>query len=1062
MPMKTTFLKNYRYIKLAGLGLGVLVVATVAYEMSQSSEPVQQAVATQPPSSICKHGAGCSHHHASKSVSNPNESGYQFPEQKIAGPIVMSPQSISESQRGDLLKLDFGGELQLSARVVVKTAFPGKEKSVNMELVGRNGSVYWLEKADGGIMGNVILKEDGRNIVYEYSGQDGDWVIRQISQPEYVCSSGDTDDSIGMPISNAPLTAAGESAIVPLLNSLPGAEAVVYIDFDGEVVSGTRWVNGDTINAEPSGFDEQQIRDCWEEVAEDMRPYKINVTTDRDVYDAAPQNKKMMCIVTPTNDAAPGAGGVAYLNSFYDGSVDPCWCFNLTIDSAGLTVSHEIGHTFGLFHDGLDGQEYHPGNGTWGPIMGAPFFSDVRTWSIGDYEGNTNTEDDLAIIDSRSANYRNDQYGDTDADAFDLAGETGDEAVGIVGIIEKPDDIDVFNFTTSGGSVKITVTPEEGGNDFVNNMNIRLQLYNEAGELIAEDDPENSYAASIDTELETGNYTLHVEGTNNGSPDVSGFSDYGSIGQYGLTGNVGGLGGLIVEIIEPLLEEVSIADGNGLVLAAAVIGNEDFVNWRAVGVPAGGNVAFSSTSSKATRATFTGPGIYTLRFRASLDPIFTDKELKVSVEALSQKPVYANRGPVVRIQPEDLYYSMQGLITGRVSDDGVPSTAQPAYEWKVVSGNAEISNIRAQRPNIVFKDNEPNIVSLESSDGQIRTFAQAQVQSFFDQRVITDQGARGRWFIPQNNDLGAEWTEVGYDDSAWNQGGSGFGFDPDNRYSFFIGNGSDLQSAMRGKSSSAFIRLPFSLPQLTYVQGLKLSVNYNDAFVAYVNGVEVARRNAPSGELSWDAKAVTSRSQQATLFAEEIDLMQSQVPLNTGENILAIHGMNAGIEDDDFVLNPIIAAELIASPFFSFLERNGLEFDSGELPGGDNDGDNNINLVEHALGTNPIVASQELAPLKAGSSANGSIKITLPVDAPEDVDYYIERARGGVGADDWQVIATKRGAGEWAGDAIFTMIDKIVAGNITYSLRELNVAPDPSNVRLYRLGYSLRGPEVNP
>jgi len=1066
--MKTTFLKTPRNIKLASLGLGVLAVATVTYQMSSLGKQEIQPKASQASSDFCEHGLGCSHNQKANSASNVNESGYQFPAQKIAEPVTTSPRSISESQRGDLLKLDFGNDLQLSARVVVKTTFPDNEKSVNMELLGRNGSVYWLEKPDGSIMGNIILKEDGKNIIYEYSGQDGDWVIQQITQPQFVCSSGDTDDSIGMPIGDAPDGPVGQAGIIPLLNSLPGAEAVVYIDFDGEEVSGTRWVNGGTINAEPADFSEDRIREVWEEVAEDMRPFKINVTTDRAVFDATPQNKKMMCIVTPTNDAAPGAGGVAYLNSFYDGSIDPCWCFNLGTGSAAQTVSHEIGHTFGLNHDGLTSQndpEYHRGNGTWGPIMGAPFGLNVVTWSDGNYEGSTNTEDDLEIINTRSAAFRDDEYGDTAADAFDLAGETGDEAVGIEGVVETPEDVDVFRFTTSGGAVKLNAEPEGvniGGSGFVTNMNIRLQLYNDAGELIAEDDPENSYAASIDTELETGNYTLHVEGTNSGSPDVSGFSDYGSIGQYGLTGNVGGLGGLIVNIEQPQLEEVSIADGNGLVLAASVVGGEDFVNWQATGVPAGGGVTFSSTSTKATRATFSGPGIYTLRFRASLDPIFTDKELKVSVERPRTQKVYPNRGPAIIIEPADLYFTREGLITGRVSDDGVPSSAQPAYEWKVISGTAEISNIRAQRPQLIFNDSEPSLIALESSDGQIRTFAQAQVQSFFDQRTIVDQRATGRWLVPQSNDLGLDWTLPEFDDSSWNQGPLGFGFDPDNRYSFFIGQGTDLQSSMRGVSSSAYIRLPFSLPQLTYVQDLKLSVNYNDAFVAYINGVEVARRNAPSGVLDWDAKAVTSRSQQATLFAEEIDLIQDGIPLNTGPNILAIHGMNAGIDDDDFVVNPIIKAELIASPFFSFLEQNGLEFDSNELPVADSDEDYNINLVEHALGTSPIVAGEELSPLAAGSSSNGAIKITLPVDAPEDVDYHIERARGGVGADDWQVIATKRGAGGWTGDSIFTMIDKIVEGNITYSLRELNVAPDPSNVRLYRLGYSLRGPIANP
>ena len=1068
--MIVTFLKKNPYIKLACVALGIFAVSALIYKMSPSSE---QAIAepSKHDSAACNHGVGCTHNHQSFGDSQTKNPATQYPAVRLQNPVVSASQSIYQSKPGDRLKLNFGEGLVFEGQVKVNKAFPENRQSVSMRLLGRRGSVYWLEKADGSVMGNIILTEGEKNIIYRYSGREGDLVIRQISQQAYVCSSGETDDNIGMPVSDAPFTPAGESAIIPLLNSLPGAEAVVYIDFDGEEVSGTRWnaLEGrpPTINAEPAGFDEQQIREVWEEVAEDMRPFQINVTTDRAVFDAAPQNKKMMCIVTPTSTAFPGTGGVAYLNSFYDGSIDPCWCFNLGRGSAAQTVSHEIGHTFGLRHDGLTSQndpEYHRGNGTWGPIMGAPFGLSVVTWSDGNYEGNTNTEDDLEIINTRSAAFRDDQYGDTAADAFDLAGDTGQEAVGIVGVVETPQDIDVFSFTTSGGSVKLSADPE--GVDvsnvgFVTNMNIRLQLYNEAGDLIAEDDPDNSYAASIDTELETGNYTLHVEGANSGSPDVSGFSDYGSIGQYGLTGDVEGLGGLIVEINQPQLEEVSIAAGNGLVVAASVIGGADSVMWRAVGAPSGGVVTFDDANSKSARASFSAPGLYTLRFRASLDPIFTDKELKVSVETASQARVYANRGPVVSIEPADLYFSREGLITGRVSDDGVPSTGQPAYEWKVISGTLEVPNIRAQRPNIVFNDNQPSLISLESSDGLIRTFAQAKVQSFYQQRTIVDQRATGHWFIPKNNDLGLDWTLPAFDDSSWNQGPTGFGYDQDSRYSAFIGNGTDLESSMKGQSSSAYLRIPFSLPQLDYVQGLDLLVNYNDAFVAYINGVKVASRNAPGGALSWQSKASSARSREVALFAADIDLMDVPGILNTGENILAIHGMNNAAEDGDFLVNPVIQADLIASPFFAFLERYGLALDPNELPAGDHDEDNNINLVEHALDTDPTAANGDFYPLEAGSSSNGSIKITLPIDAPEDVDYRIERAREGVEAQNWEVIATKRGPGAWTGNSIFTYIDKKVGGNVTYSLRELNTAPDPSNLRLYRLGYSLRGPGGN-
>ena len=254
----------------------------------------------------------------------------------------------------------------------------------------------------------------------------------------------------------------GPVGVIPLLNSLPGAAAVVYIDFDGELVTGTRWntLEGrpETINAQPAGFDEARILEVWEEVAEDMRPFKINVTTDRTVFDAAAVGKKMMCIVTPTSVAFPGSGGVAFLDSFHDGNNDPCWAFNLTPGSCAQTVSHEVGHTFGLNHDGLLGQaeqeEYHRGNGTWGPIMGAPFGLNVVSWSDGGYVGSTNQEDDLNVIATFSADFRDDLFGDSDGEAFELEAEQpGEESVDLTGVIETPDDVDVFSFSTSGGVI---------------------------------------------------------------------------------------------------------------------------------------------------------------------------------------------------------------------------------------------------------------------------------------------------------------------------------------------------------------------------------------------------------------------------------------------------------------------------------------------------------------------------------------------------------------------------------------------------------------------------------
>jgi len=556
--------------------LAVTVLATLIYIKSPSGEQLETASSANE-TVPCAHGANCSHNHAAYGDSETKRPASRYPMVGLDEPVITGgPESVATAQAGDRLKLNFGADLQLDARVVGSKIFPGNDKSISMKLLGQKGSIYWLKKAGGSIMGNIHLKDGEKNIIYQYNGQDGEWTIQQIAQQEYLCSSGDTDEAVGIPFVDLPYEPDGPVGVIPLLNSLPGAAAVVYIDFDGELVTGTRWntLEGrpETINAQPAGFDEARILEVWEEVAEDMRPFKINVTTDRTVFDAAAVGKKMMCIVTPTSVAFPGSGGVAFLDSFHDGNNDPCWAFNLTPGSCAQTVSHEVGHTFGLNHDGLLGQaeqeEYHRGNGTWGPSMGAPFGLKVVSWSDGGYVGSTNQEDDLNVIATFSADFRDDLFGDSDGEAFELEAEQpGEESVDLTGVIETPDDVDVFSFSTSGGSVTLNADPEGAtidGTKFVTNMNVRVQLFDEAGDLVIEDDPEDSYAASITANIDPGNYTFHVTGTNSGSPDVSGFSNYGSIGQYGLTGSIPGLG----DLEPPTADLVSPANGDTVDLAA--------------------------------------------------------------------------------------------------------------------------------------------------------------------------------------------------------------------------------------------------------------------------------------------------------------------------------------------------------------------------------------------------------------------------------------------------------------------------------------------------------------
>ncbi|MCW2766853.1 MAG: Metallo-peptidase family Reprolysin-like, partial [Nocardioides sp.] len=224
-------------------------------------------------------------------------------------------------------------------------------------------------------------------------------------------------------------------------------------------------------------------------------------------------------------------GGVAYIDVFDDANFhadyQPAWVFadGLANDTKAMAeaTTHEVGHNFGLVHDGNASQSYDAGHGAWAPIMGVAYDRPIGQWSKGDYAGANNQEDDLAIIASAGAPLRADES---------AALPTG------TAYITSRTDTDTYQLDSCLGPVTLTAKPAPTSP----NLDIKLSLLDATGAIVTSDDPPSAatsfdvatgMGAAISTTALGGTYYVQVDGVGNGTP-VSGYDDYGSIGAYTL------------------------------------------------------------------------------------------------------------------------------------------------------------------------------------------------------------------------------------------------------------------------------------------------------------------------------------------------------------------------------------------------------------------------------------------------------------------------------------------------------------------------------------------------
>jgi hypothetical protein len=187
--------------------------------------------------------------------------------------------------------------------------------------------------------------------------------------------------------------------------------------------------------------------------------------------------------------------------------------------------------------------EYYGGQGSgetgWAPIMGVGYYQPLATWAKGEYQYANQPQDELQTITTANNNvtYRTDDTGNTLATSHYLEVYTN-STVFAEGVIERTDDTDAFQFTTTGGTVTLAARPV-AVNDWAN-LAIMVTLADSTEIILASNNPQTTISASITTVLVAGTYTFRVTGAGRNNPLTDGFSSYASLGYYSITGNVTG------------------------------------------------------------------------------------------------------------------------------------------------------------------------------------------------------------------------------------------------------------------------------------------------------------------------------------------------------------------------------------------------------------------------------------------------------------------------------------------------------------------------------------------
>jgi len=194
----------------------------------------------------------------------------------------------------------------------------------------------------------------------------------------------------------------------------------------------------------------------------------------------------------------------------------------------------------------------------------------------------------------------------------------------------------------------------------------------------------------------------------------------------------------------------------------------------------------------------------------------------------------------------------------------------------------------------------------------------------FEDTVFLDLGSGWRYFKGTTEPSpGAEgepttaWATIGFDDAGWRRGVTGIGY----------GDGDDaiVLDDMRGNYLSIYLRRRFIMEDPAQLEKLILEIAYDDGYVAYLNGEEIARSanmvnrgNPPAHNRN------ANGNHEVTEGPEYIGLKRARNIMKPGENVLAIQAHNGSLGSSDLSVLPRLIQRDVLPGSMENGDRNGV------------------------------------------------------------------------------------------------------------------------------------------